>query len=61
MSAARIPVLLELDRGHEPIAGLLQQPPGTHAQPFVGWLQLTELLEAIRRSAADDQADRPGA
>jgi hypothetical protein len=59
MSAPRIPVLLELDPDHEPIVGVLRQPPGTDAKPFTGWLELTQLLEAIRCPAAGDQPDPP--
>lgn len=59
MSAPRIRVLLELDPDHDPIAGVLQQPPGADAKPFTGWLQLTQLLEAISRPVADDQPDPP--
>jgi hypothetical protein len=54
MPAPRIPVLLELDPDHEPIAGVLRQPPGTDAKPFTGWLELTQLLEAIRCPADSD-------
>jgi hypothetical protein len=57
MSPSTIRVLLELDPGIEPIAGILQQPPNGDPKPFTGWLQLTQMLEAIRRSAAGDQPE----
>jgi hypothetical protein len=46
-----IQVLLELDPGVEPIAGARLQPSDGDPDPFTGWLQLTQMLEAIRRSA----------
>ena len=51
MSPSTIHVLLELDPGVEPIAGILQQPPEGDPKPFTGWLQLTHMLKTIRRSA----------
>jgi hypothetical protein len=51
MSPSTIKVLLELDPGVEPIAGILQQPPAGDPTPFAGWLQLTQMLEVIRCSA----------
>jgi hypothetical protein len=42
-------VVLEVEPGVEPITGLLQTPSGG-TQPFTGWLELTQLLEAIRAS-----------
>jgi hypothetical protein len=51
MSPSTIQVLLELGPGVEPIAGILQQPPDGDPKPFTGWLQLTKMLEAIRRCA----------
>jgi hypothetical protein len=35
-----------------PIAGTVQQQPHGQPAPFNGWLQLTETIESIRRSAA---------
>ena len=51
MSPSTIQVLLALDPGIDPIAGILQQPPDGDPQPFTGWLQPTQMLEAIRGSA----------
>ena len=51
MSPSTIQVLLALDPGIDPIAGILQQPPDGDPQPFSGWLQPTQMLEAIRGSA----------
>ena len=51
MSPSTIQVQLDLDPDVEPIAGILQPPPDGHPKPFMGWLQLTQLLEAIRHSA----------
>jgi hypothetical protein len=51
MSPSTIQVLLELDSGVEPIAGVRLQPSDGDPDPFTGWLQLTQMLEAIRRSA----------
>ena len=51
MSPSTIQVLLELGTGLEPIAGILQQPPEGDPKPCTGWLQLTKMLEAIRRCA----------
>ena len=55
MSPSPIRVLLELDPGIEPIAGILRQPPNGDPKPFTGWLQLTQMLEAIRNSAPGGQ------
>jgi hypothetical protein len=52
MSRSTIQVLVALDPGVDPIAGILQEPPDGDPKPFTGWLQLTQMLEAIRRSAA---------
>ena len=51
MSRSRIQVLSKLDPRAEPIAGTLQRPSGGDLKPFTGWLQLTQMLEAVRRSA----------
>jgi hypothetical protein len=53
MSPSTIQVLLELDPGVEPIAGTLQQSTEGDPKPFTGWLELTQMLETIRRSATD--------
>jgi hypothetical protein len=53
MSPSTIQVLLELDPGVEPIAGTLRQSTKGDPKPFTGWLQLTRMLEMIRRSATD--------
>jgi hypothetical protein len=50
MAPSTIQMLLELDPGAEPIAGVLRQPSCGDAKPFTGWPLLTEMLEAIRRS-----------
>jgi len=50
MTRVRIRVALELESGVEPITGILRPPVGD-PQPFTGWLELTQLLEAIRASA----------
>jgi hypothetical protein len=50
VSSERIHVALEVERGVEPITGFLQTPSGG-TQPFTGWLELTQLLEAIRASS----------
>jgi hypothetical protein len=51
MLTPTIRLLIELDPVAVPIAGTLQRQPDGDVQPFIGWLQLTENLEAIRRSA----------
>jgi hypothetical protein len=51
MSPSTIQVLLELGPGVEPLAGVLQPRPDGDAKPFTGSLQLTKMLEAIRRCA----------
>jgi hypothetical protein len=51
MAPERIHVALELDPGADPIAGVLR-PPAGEPQPFTGWLELTQLLEAIRAAGA---------
>jgi hypothetical protein len=50
-------VLIEIDPGHDPIAGVLRQQPAGDLQRFNGWLQLAQALETIRRSAI--QAEPP--
>jgi hypothetical protein len=51
MAPSAIQVLLELDPGVEPIAGVRLQPSDGDPDPSRAWLQLTQMLEAIRRSA----------
>ena len=46
--AVPLKLSLELDLGAEPIAGRLLGADGT-ISPFVGWLELTQLLETARR------------
>jgi hypothetical protein len=50
MAPSTIQVLSGARCSVEPIAGVLRQPSGGDAKPFTGWLQLTQLLEAIRHS-----------
>jgi len=47
----KIHVTLELDSNVEPISGVLQLPTSS-PQPFTGWLELTQMLEAIRTSSS---------
>jgi hypothetical protein len=54
MPPRTIQLLLEVNFEAVPIAGTLQQPPDGRIEQFNGWLQLTETLEAIRRSAVRD-------
>jgi hypothetical protein len=49
ISRSTILVLSKLDPRVEPIAGVLQRPSDGD---LTGWLQLTQMLEAVRRSAA---------
>jgi hypothetical protein len=53
MWPSTIQVLLELDPRVEPISSTLQQSTEGDPKPFTGWLQLTQMLETIRRSATD--------
>jgi|tagenome__1003787_1003787.scaffolds.fasta_scaffold20368655_2 hypothetical protein len=46
---------LELDPALDPIGGIVRHPPTGAPMPFAGWLQLTEILEAIRRAGAEAQ------
>jgi hypothetical protein len=55
MSRSTIRLLVELDLGVEPIAGIVQRPPNGDPVRFVGWLQLTQTLEALRNSAPGDR------
>jgi hypothetical protein len=63
-----IRLVIEPDRGAEPIAGRLTAPDG-HDVPFRGWLLLTTLIESARNVAldhagvgasSDPACDRPG-
>jgi hypothetical protein len=47
-------LLIELNLAAEPIAGTVSQQPNGDPVPFSGWLQLTETIEAVRRSAGAD-------
>ena len=51
MSRSTIQVLSKLDPRVEPIAGVLQRPSDGDLKPFAGWLELTQMLEAVRRFA----------
>ena len=55
MSRSTIRLLVEFDPGVEPIKGVVQQPPNGDPLRFVGWLQLTQTLEALRNSAPSDR------
>jgi len=57
MSSPKIQVLIELEPGTEPITGTLQQPSSGDRNQFTGWLQLTQLLEAIRSSTIEDRLE----
>ena len=50
MAAATIQLLIELRNADVPIAGTVRLRPNGQAMPFSGWLQLTEEVEALRRS-----------
>lgn len=41
-------LLLDLEIGTEPIAGLLRDEQGLTARPFASWLELIAVLEAFR-------------
>jgi hypothetical protein len=56
-----IQLLIELESDSQPIAGTIRQPPDRRATAFAGWLQLTEIIEAARRSADQDPPTRPSA
>ena len=47
---------LELDLEAEPIAGTLRLQDDI-ARPFVGWLGLSVVLEALRRTPAQDSKE----
>jgi len=51
MARSTILVLSKLDPRVEPIAGVLQRPSDGDLKAFTGWRLLTEMLEAVRRSA----------
>jgi hypothetical protein len=51
MPCSTIRVLMELDPDRQPIAGTVQQQPTGPTTTFHGWLQLSQLLEAIRTSS----------
>jgi hypothetical protein len=57
MPPSTIRVELELDPRVDPIGGVVRHPPDGEPMLFTGWLQLTEILETTRRSAAGDQAE----
>ena len=64
--AALVTLVLELERGADPIAGRLTADDGA-AWSFTGWLQLTEALEEAKaadsaptaRRSADGRGGRP--
>jgi hypothetical protein len=45
-----IQLLIELESDNEPIAGTIRQLPDRRTTAFAGWLQFTEMIEAVRRS-----------
>ena len=51
MARSTILVLSKLDPRVEPIAGVLQRPSDGDLKAFTDWRLLTEMLEAVRRSA----------
>ena len=55
MPPSTIRLQLELAPGVDPIRGIVRHVPNGDPMPFTGWLQLTEILEAIRRSATGAQ------
>jgi hypothetical protein len=54
-----IQLRIELQSLSTPIAGTVQEQPTGHITPFIGWLQLTETIEAIRRSTVHDPDSGP--
>jgi hypothetical protein len=50
MPVTRIQLVIELESAVAPIAGTVREQPDGDAQRFRGWLELTETLEAIRRT-----------
>ena len=50
MAATTVQLLIELRNAAVPIEGTLRLLPDGHALPFTGWLQLTETVEAVRKS-----------
>jgi hypothetical protein len=47
-----IQLLIELDASAEPIAGTVQRGPEGDGVHFHGWLELTQAIETIRRTAS---------
>jgi len=50
MAATSVQLLIDLRSAPEPIAGTVRLLPNGHPLRFSGWLQLTETVEAMRRS-----------
>ena len=50
MSRVRMRIVIEVEPGVEPIAGVLYPPVGA-PQAFRGWLEFTQKLEGIRTAA----------
>jgi len=50
----RLRLVLELERGSEPIRGKITGPAG-ETREYVGWLALTNALEELRRAAAEEE------
>jgi hypothetical protein len=53
--AARVRIVIELERDREPIEGEVTAPPA-QATHFRGWLSLTALIEAARLTAPPGQS-----
>ena len=47
-------LVLELERGSEPIRGKITGPTG-RTREYVGWLALTNALEELRRASAEEE------
>jgi hypothetical protein len=59
MAQTTIRLLIELQLAAAPIAGTIQPQPNGQSEPFTGWLQLTQAIETLRRSAAQERSARP--
>jgi hypothetical protein len=56
MSADRVHVEMELVQGSEPIRGTLENGGGD-LRPFLGWIELTALIEAARITPTEEEKD----
>jgi hypothetical protein len=59
MTQTTIRLLIELQVAAAPIAGTIRPQPAGRPESFTGWLQLTQAIETIRRSAAQESSARP--